>query len=66
MSEPATTCNGCACLEIEPPATQYGWYLACCTDVDKPVLGLRRVVAAARTAPPIGIRAPIWCRQKTP
>ena len=64
--EAATTCDGCECLEIEPPATSYGYYLACCTDKDKPVLGLRRVVATARTVPPKGIRLPIWCRQKTP
>lgn len=63
MSEPARTCDGCECLEIEPPVTSYGYYLACCTDKDKPVLGLRRVVATARTVPPKGIRSPIWCRQ---
>ncbi len=58
------SCDGCACLEIEPPPTRYGYYLACCTDVDKPVAAPRQVVAAARVRPPFGIQAPVYCRGK--
>ena len=57
------TCDGCGCLEIEPAATRYGYYLACCTDRDKPErLGARRVVGTAQERAPFRIPTPVWCR----
>ena len=58
-----TLCDGCGYLEIEPPATSYGCYLACCTDADKPMHGLRRVVASSGY-PPFQIQTPKWCERR--
>ena len=56
-------CDGCRYCETEPPVKQGANYLTHCTDPDKPVRGLRRVVDA-RGIEPMYIRRPTWCRGK--
>ena len=56
-------CDGCRRLCYSDPVNRYDVHSAhCCAD--KPVRGERRVVATARTQPPIHITRPAWCRRK--
>lgn len=56
-------CDGCCHLDFEPPVNRYDVHRALCCDPDKPVLGARRVVAAARIGRPTHIKRPVWCRR---
>lgn len=56
-------CDGCGDLDYEPPVNRYDVHTALCCDPGKPVMGSRRVVAAARIGRPTHITRPVWCRR---
>lgn len=56
-------CDGCDYLDYETRVDRYDVYRALCCDPDKPMMGARRVVAAARIERPTHITRPVWCRR---
>lgn len=57
-------CDGCGLLCFEKPVNRYDCFRALCCDPDKPVLGVRRVLATSGVAAPRNIDRPVWCRGK--